>query len=76
MLGGEDFVHFEDMTKEPAYHSGDPRQRAFVELGGTRTYVAVALRKDGRLVGSIGAYRKEVRPFSEKQVTLLQNFAA
>src|SRR6516225_10098422 len=75
MLDGEDFVHFEDMTKEPAYQSGDPRQRAFVELGGTRTYVAVALRKDGRLVGSIGAYRKEVRPFTDKQIALLQNFA-
>jgi GAF domain-containing protein len=76
MLDGEDFVHFEDMTKEPAYQLGDPRQRAFVELGGTRTYVAVALRKDGRLVGAIGAYRQEVRPFTDKQIALLQNFAA
>ena len=76
MLDGEDFVHFEDMTKVAAYQSGDPRQRAFVELGGTRTYVAVALRKDGRLVGTIGAYRREVRPFSKKQIALLQNFAA
>jgi two-component system NtrC family sensor kinase len=76
MLDGEDFVHFEDMTLEPAYLSGDPRQRAFVELGGTRTYVAVALRKDGRLVGTIGAYRQEVRPFTDKQIALLQNFAA
>jgi GAF domain-containing protein len=75
MLDGEDFVHFEDMTLEPAYLSGDPRQRAFVELGGTRTYVAVALRKDGRLVGTIGAYRQEVRPFTDKQIALLQNFA-
>jgi GAF domain-containing protein len=76
MLDGEDFVQFEDMTKEPAYQLGDSRQRAFVELGGTRTYVAVALRKDGRLVGTIGAYRQEVRPFSGKQIALLQNFAA
>jgi signal transduction histidine kinase len=76
MLDGEDFVHFEDMTKEPAYQLGDLRQRAFVELGGTRTYVAVALRKDGRLVGTIGAYRQEVRPFTDKQVGLLQSFAA
>jgi len=76
MLEGEDFVHFEDMTAERAYQLGDARQRAFVELGGTRTYVAVALRKDGRLVGMIGAYRQEVRPFTDKQVSLLQNFAA
>jgi GAF domain-containing protein/signal transduction histidine kinase len=76
MLDGEDFVHFEDMTKEPAYRQGDARQRAFVELGGTRSYVAVALRKDGRLVGTIGAYRQEVRPFTDKQIALLQNFAA
>jgi GAF domain-containing protein len=76
MLEGEDFVHFEDMTSERAYQLGDARQRAFVELGGTRTYVAVALRKDGRLVGTIGAYRQEVRPFTDKQVALLQNFAA
>jgi two-component system NtrC family sensor kinase len=76
MLDGEDFVHFEDMKAEPAYRSGDPRQRAFVELGGTRTYVAVALRRDGRLVGTIGAYRQEVRRFTDKQISLLQNFAA
>ena len=76
MLEGEDFVHFEDMTAERAYQLGDARQRAFVELGGTRTYCAVALHKDGRLVGTIGAYRQEVRPFTDKQIALLQNFAA
>ena len=76
MLKGEDVVHFEDMKKERAYLSGDSRQRAFVELGGTRTYVAVALRKDGRLVGTIAAYRQEVRPFTDKQIALLQSFAA
>jgi GAF domain-containing protein/nitrogen-specific signal transduction histidine kinase len=76
MLDGEDVVQFEDMAKETAYLTGDSRQRAFVELGGTRTYIAVALRKDGRLVGTIGAYRQEVRPFSDQQIALLQNFAA
>src|SRR5262249_3582968 len=76
MLEGEDFVHFEDMRAERAFQLGDARQRAFVEFGGTRTYCAVALRKDGRLVGTIGAYRQEVRPFTDKQIGLLQNFAA
>jgi GAF domain-containing protein/nitrogen-specific signal transduction histidine kinase len=76
MLSGEDIVQFEDFTKEPAYEAGDPRQRAFVELGGARTYVAVALRKDGELVGTIAAYRREVRLFTDKQIALLQNFAS
>jgi signal transduction histidine kinase len=76
ILDGEDFVQFEDMTTEPAYLSGDPRQQAFVKLGGTRSYVAVALRKDDRLLGTIATYRQDVRPFSDKQIALLKNFAA
>ena len=74
MLDGDDVVQFEDMAARDL--SLDPRQRAFVEIGGTRTYVAVALRKEGQLLGSIATYRQEVRPFSEKQIALLQNFAA
>ena len=73
ILDGEDFVHFEDMTSEQAHLSGDPRQQAFVELGGTRTYVAVALRKRRQIAwhdryispGSPPFLRQTDRPVAE-----------
>src|SRR5215471_8129325 len=43
---------------------------------GARSYVTVALRKEEHFLGLIGIYRKEVRPFTDKQIALLQNFAA
>ena len=47
-----------------------------VKLGGARSYIAVPMLKESELLGVIVIYRQEVRPFTEKQIDLVQNFAA
>ena len=69
-------VHIADLSDEAAYHERDPLRVASVELAGMRTFLAVPLMKDAALMGAFVIYRQEVRPFSEKQIALLQNFAA
>src|SRR5262249_28884946 len=58
---------------EPGYD--DPLRIASVELGGARTLLAVPMLKENHLVGAIVIYRQEVRPFTVKQIELLQSFA-
>src|SRR5262249_45731370 len=73
---GEDIVVFADIADTDAYRKGAVRVRVMVDLGGAHSYAVVALRKDRKLLGIIAAYRREVRPFTDKQIALLQNFAA
>jgi len=76
LLRGEPFVHILDAKDDEAYRSGDAQRRAFVELGGGRTLIAVPLRKDERFLGCFVLYRREVRPFDDRQIALLESFAA
>ena len=68
-------VQVEDIRADPAYTS-DPTRSALLDLSGARTMLNVPMLKDDELVGQIAIYRQEVRPFSEKQIALLQNFSA
>ena len=65
-----------DLAATRAYVDGNPVAVDAVKLAGMRTVVAVPMLKDNRLIGIIASYRQEVRPFTEKQIALLQNFAA
>ncbi len=74
---GSSLVHIVDVAAEEAYRTSDAAAvRALVELGRARTVIGVPLRRDGTLLGVISFYRQEVRPFSDKQIALLENFAA
>jgi GAF domain-containing protein len=76
LLNGEEVVQVQDVTAEDIYRSGEPGRRALADLGGARTVLWAALRKDNTLLGAFVIYRKEVRPFTNKEIALLQNFAA
>ena len=69
-------LHIADVTTEAVYIEGDPSFAQFVDIAGPRTLLNVPMLKDNEVIGTIGIYRKEVRPFSDKQIELLQNFAA
>ena len=70
------FVHIQDLAAEPAYAERDPLRVASVEIAGARTFLGVPMLKDGKLVGAIIIYRQEVRPFSDRQIELVANFAS
>ena len=68
-------VHTPDIMLEQGYVDRNPIIVSSVELAGFRTVLAVPMVKDDKLIGCINIYRQEVRPFSDKQIELVQNFA-
>ena len=76
MVAHKAAFHFADMAALPGYiDRSDPGAIATVELGGTRSFLAVPMLKEDELVGAFIVSRQEVRPFSDKQIVLVANFA-
>ena len=76
IIHGEEVVHVPDITADEVYRSGNPTRRRLADEFGGRTAIWVALKKDTSLLGAFVIYRTEVRPFSDKQIVLLQSFGA
>ncbi len=69
-------VQVDDLSADQGYLDRAPLFVAAVELAGIRTLVVVPMLKESEMVGAIAIYRREVRPFTDKQIALVQNFAA
>ena len=76
LMRGERVIHLADARTDESYRKFLPQVQRVFEVGGVRTFLVVPLRKNDAVLGFITAFRQEVRPFSEKQIALLENFAA
>jgi GAF domain-containing protein len=76
MLMTKTVIHFHNLATEQGYIERNPTFVAAVELGGVRTFLAAPMLKENELIGVVIVYRQEVRPFSEKQIEIIKNFAA
>ena len=76
MLTTRSLIHVADLATEQAYRERNPATVAAVEVAGVRTILVVPLWKDTEPIGSFFVARNEVRPFAEKQIEIVENFAA
>ena len=76
LIEKKQIFQIDDLTKDPGYIERDPRIIPLVELGGARTALFAPLLKKNQVIGSLVLYRQEVCPFGDKQIALVENFAA
>ena len=76
MIAAKTVVHLPDAAASQAYAEREPVTVAGVEIAGIRTFLAVPMLKENELIGAIALARQDVRPFTEKQIELVTNFAA
>src|SRR3984893_17646085 len=76
LRGTEGFVQVAALINSEGYRNGDPLPRAAADLGGIRTLLVVPLRRHGAILGTFAIYRQEVKPFTDRQIALVESFAA